>query len=523
MFKFIKTMNRKVLVSIIFALVIFLSGFGYIVINNMVTAFKPVSMNLSAEQRATVSGNGGNAVIVGDYVYFIGNYVERTSIEYKQNEYNKVKYGAIYRVKLDSDTSAPVYEDADRLSDPRYIDYVPHLVDDMKLIVPKVAGFEESALYVFDKYLIYTSPNNNKDKYGNLQINKIDFYRVDLDGRNHRHVYTTSSMEVTKDDFTVACYGTKKDIYLLIKDGEKLNRVNVTGNIGKVDTISKNATSFVLPVVSAYTGLEGKSLSVSYGGVMNFVYYTEALSEEDIEEGLQGNVLKQYWVSKGTSKELAKLNHVEFGLLGLGNGRLLYTVKEGIDIAAVSMLYMTKDNTDADSSVPFVAATRGNYLVYKIDTSEEKFYLPTEYNADPDSIFVSTSAANSSMYLYRKLAGANANENAVWKKVNDVESIIAITGSTVYYKSTNGDIMHISLQGNLEAVNTGWRAASLTRLTFFSQNNLDRIFYIKTFADVEGEESTTVAMMGEIRETVKEFVLGRVDDKYLPENLKEIK
>ena len=520
-------MNRKVLVTIVFVAVIFFSGVGYIVINNIVTAFKPVAMNISAVQRATVSGNGGNAVIVGDYVYFIGNYVDTAEISYKQNEYNKVSHGALYRARLDNNQESPtlglpLYDDADR--EQTQPGYVPHLLKHRQLIVPKIAGFESSALYVFDKYLIYTSPNNTKNRYGQLQTNKLDFFRVDLDGRNHTHIYTTSNDFVSASDFTVAYYGSKH-IYILIKDGNNLRRVSVTGDVGKTSTISNKVTSFALPVVSAYNHYSGidsetgvdpgnRSLAESYRGAMQFVYYTEELSEDD-QKNYRGNILKRYRVSEGKSSVVIakeKVPFASFSVKALSNRRLLYTINENVTLSnSGTFLYMTAQNWGANDDVPFASSTRHNNLVSDTIQSEEQFYLPTEYNpASSDSIFAST--ANDSLYIYRKLSGSSAV--ATYTTIPNVQSIIAITSSTVYFTGPSGTVMTVSLYGDNDAQSTGWTPDSLTRLTFFG----NRIFYVKTF-EADGNVTNSAMMIDLVND--KEFVLGRIADKYLPESMRE--
>jgi|GEM_PF-5940517 len=514
-------MNRKTLVSIIFVAVIFVVGLGAVIITDIVNAYHPVKMNISAAQLTTVSGNGGNAVIVGDYVYFVGNYVNTGDIKYKQNEYNKVKFGAIYRVKLTG--AVPTYSDADMIE--TVPDYVQHHINDMQLIVPKIAGYDKSSLYVFGKYLIYTSPNNTKDKYGVLQTSKTDFFRVNLDGSDNKLVYTTSSDSVAKTDYTVACYGSS--IYLLIKDGSNLNRVNVTGSAGKVDRISSAVTSFVLPIVSAYSGDGDKSLASSYGGVMNFVYYTEDLSQEDKDANLTGNILKQYRVTKGNggggnTEVVPHGNGTQFTVLALSGGRLLYSVIEDVSklSGAQPHLYMTKDDSDANSTDPFSSQKRGNYLVLNGTewSSSEQFSMPTERSFGTTDIIFLSQAANPAggnfIYIYAK-AAADTSAATLKKQVANVDSIIAITSSTAFYKSTGGEIMSVSLYGNDVPVGTGLTPDSLSDMSFFSQSGIGRIFYIKSFSGVSNTDAseTNCAMMIDLA-TGKEYILGNLSDDY---------
>jgi hypothetical protein len=532
MAKIFKNINKKVLITVLLAVVVFASGLTWILVDASARAFKPVNMNLTAAARATVSGNGGNAVIVGDYVYYIGNYVDTTTIVYKQNEYNAVSYGAIYRVKLTG--GVPGYQ---ATANAHFTEGKnTYRTEGVELIVPKIAGFQNSALYVFDKYLIYTSPNNTKDKQGQLQPNKIDFFRVDLDGRDHRRIYSTESDIVSRTDFTVA--GFNGSYYLLIKDGDKLLRVAVSGSAGKTDTISEKATGFVLPVVTDYAKSYNamgqvesaqKSMDASFGGIMNFLYYTEEYTEDEGRNGFRGNRVVQYqWYGDGAYKTVGGLdaegagtNNKIYGLNGLSNGRLMYTIST-YNAAAGELpgLYIT-DNTD---KAPFGSGA-DQYMVQDFRHAEESFYLPTQLDGtDPadinthryvSRIVPSAEGSKSSMNIY---SGASA---APVKTIADVSEIIQVTDSLVYYKDgASGNIMVVSLaDGNPHAHANAFAAEGANgRVTvFYSNTTGERYFYVKTFT--EGTNTTTCAVMADAMTggTVKEYILGTVGDEFIPE------
>ena len=549
MFRFVRNMNKKALITICFAAVIFLSGLGYVVISNILNAFQPVSM---PEFRQTVSGNGGQAVIVGDhrgaYIYFIGNFVETASIEHRQNEYNRVTHGAIFRARLNGGAAGSLtHDDAQRALEGGF---APTQLANKELVVPKIAGHERSALFVFDRHLIYTSPNNTRDRYGRLQTERLDFFRVDLDGRNHRLIYTAESPNVRLEDFTVTSHNG--EIFLLIMDGSNLRRVRVSDrDFGQVTLISHRAETFAFPIVTAYSTGE-HSLTQSFSGIMRFVYFTENQGRNDISRHGPGNVVKRFDILHGTTTELMRGGEYRVSILSLSNRRLMYTKERAISLplATAPALFITRPVSGGQDMTRAAFYPEGqlyrnfnsnNFKVLSAGTQfGDRFMMSTEFNsASPqEAVFVRLTQANR-MLLYHQTvlnntAGTNVAEET--RRINNVREIIAITRNTIYFIYLNGEIGFVSLYGTIphcdndyeegewcekEVMMLGehvWQPTSLTRLSFFSFGNLSRIFFIDTFYSDEG--SRNFAMMAELGgngNQVSEFVLGRVPNRYLSE------
>jgi len=110
-------MNKKIVISVLLVVVLFVGGLlGFVIIPNSVNKFKAATGNPTTHD--SVSGNGGNAVMVGEYLYFVNGFKSNStgSLNYKDNEYNKVKgEGAIYRVKMEN--GRPEYDNS-------YLDYL---------------------------------------------------------------------------------------------------------------------------------------------------------------------------------------------------------------------------------------------------------------------------------------------------------------------------------------------------------------------------------------------------------------
>ena len=113
------------------------------------------------DAESAVTGNGGLAVQKGEYIYFVNGYQKATDLKDGQNNGGN-KYSAIYRTKLED--FELVYDEDGALQN-------------CELIVDKVCGFERTALYIFDDYLYYATPNTQKvikdDELSNLVIQNL--------------------------------------------------------------------------------------------------------------------------------------------------------------------------------------------------------------------------------------------------------------------------------------------------------------------------------------------------------------
>ena len=499
----------------------FIVGATWIGVANAAAAFKPPSwgnLALSQEDRETVSGNGGPAVMVGNWLYFVGNHVDTSTIRFRENEHNKVEYGAIYRVFIDPKVGMPLYEDEDKWRDT--LDYTRHRLDEKQfhLVVPKVAGFDQAALWIFGDHLIYTSPNNERNKMGQLQLGKIDFYRVNLDGRNHRRIYTTSNEMVTTNDFTVGSF--LGNVYVLIKDGDMLRRVSVNRNPGSVVTVSDRVQNLVaLPIVTSYGQIANNSLSKSYEGIMEHVYYTETLSEDEQKLGLQGNRIYQYNV-RLDKKTDAHIPHRNIEVLALSNGRLMYTIT-----------HVNGDRHGLYRTTEPIQNQNGAFKVESMDTfnllpgarfhSSETVHLPTEITLT-DFWFVTLEGGRMHIYEEGKL-------NTNYITIQGVSRIINITSSTIHYLDSAGVVRSVRDKGEGFRVDKGLGELSPgTSIRPWVINDL-WYFHIKTLEsscdDHDDHDhdhgSYTVAVISDISSGVgneRNFLLGRIDCVYIEGN-----
>jgi hypothetical protein len=361
--------------------------------------------------------------------------------------------------------------------------------------------------------LIYTTPNNEKDRVGNLQTSRLDFFRVNLDGSDHRRIYTTSTQGVRVGDFDVVRY--PQGIFLLVKDGDNLRRVRVSGSgtFGRADPISTKSTSHAFPQVSSYDAFVGRSLESSFDGIMENLYFTESFSENNIS----GTDLKQYNIATGTTTSIRIPDQI-IEVMALGNGRLVYTQsKIGQDKANDGVYLQTAVFTENNQGL---IATRvlhyENIVSVTHFHSGEKYYLQTERDAS----FRIVGHLNNTIYIYN-----TADEQNI-VRVDDVENIIQISANRIHFQTGNGTVRSVNLYAASTAVANAFadinefRPDAVNRVSVITRHNHERYFYIKSFT--AENDTTNSMMMANIRNLTvsgghnapKQYILGRVDKKF---------
>ena len=220
---------------------------------------------------AEVLGNGGLSVTKGEYVYYVDSFVESSSIAKDGNTYNKIKNASIYRAKM-VDNKLVYNEDG--------------VLQNVELVVPKIVGFENTNLFIFDDYIYYGTPNTQYDKSGTLRNDLIDFCRAKLDGSNVQIIYTTDEYS---DNATHSFYKVNDKVYLVVFEGSDLVKVEIGTHIKKAVVLAEDLSSVMLPSVNNYTYAQ----SVTASGTLGYAYYTRDLTEDDgfLSTSSKGNVL----------------------------------------------------------------------------------------------------------------------------------------------------------------------------------------------------------------------------------------
>ena len=244
--------------------------------------FTPLSAMPALEDK--VVGNGGVAVQKGDYVYFVDTVVDATALTKDDNTYNKVSEACIYRTKLVNGEL-----DLDEKG----------ILKSKELVVPKVVGFANTGLYIFDNYIYYGTPNMQYNSQGTLTNNLIDFCRARLDGSDVEQLYTT---EQYPDGASHTFCKIGNSVYLLVWDTNKLVKVEVSNHISQPVVLAEDVDNVMFAQTNDYEYVA----SYAATGTEGYVYYTRNLKESDnfIVTTNKVNVLGRVNVKTGDKNEV---------------------------------------------------------------------------------------------------------------------------------------------------------------------------------------------------------------------------
>jgi len=266
--------------------------------------FNPVKDNPAKD--ASIYGNGGMEVRKGDYIYFVNGFYGISEVTYSDTKHGNAVRGAIYRTKL-VDGALQKNEDGE--------------LTDIDCIVPKIVGYEMDGFFIYDNKIFYASPNNEKNKYGELKKNKVDIFCCDIDGDNNKRLYTTSAEygSVKFNVFKVAVSNKSYSVFVNILDGDKLVTIEFkTGkNQGKTTIASEGVSSVAWLEQPNYIN-DGVVNSGVVSDKYKKIYYTVA------DENSLTNKIMCYDLIAKQNIVLANDNVNTYTLKALKNEKLYY-------------------------------------------------------------------------------------------------------------------------------------------------------------------------------------------------------
>ncbi|MBO4726474.1 MAG: hypothetical protein J5598_02635 [Clostridia bacterium] len=430
-----------------------------------------------------VSGNGTASVMIDNYLYFVGDTVKTADIKYGDNEYyasSTMPDAGIFRVKI-GDDNLPildyeynnVYTDEDSGEEKEYQegdanyntvvlgvndwDNIGKKGNGVEAVVPKIAGHDKTAMWVFGKYLIYTSPHNRYNNRGNLMSDYLDFFRVDLNGNNHTLIYTTDSTDLTTSNFTIWADSTD-NIYLLVAETDNeseeakpsIKKINIKTK--KVTVLDTDVDNVVLPTATQY-GKQNESLSQVYGGVMSYVYYTKTRTSLNENSTLLGNLMYRCGINNGKSELIGDSGTAEKGTTfkplavtpyGTASAQFVFSVT----IATSNATFVEKDlcvitNHNLDS-----------YTYADPETNDNGLGLTSSQTV---SVYANGFCLVDSALYHYEIVDSHViwdNNNGEAKKlVASVDQVLAVIGDVAYVQSGT-TISIVKLNGSTTTINT---------------------------------------------------------------------
>ena len=380
------TKKRIVILTLILAFVLALTACSG-------DSYDKVAINGKQDVTYAVTGQGGSSVRYGNYVYFINGTRGYEDTEGKSNLFGEVVKGGVYRAELNGtktekgngkyatfEVNALSAGAKDLFVTEKATDYKGDETDVVKteLVVPKTvgtSGYGAGGIFIFDNAIYYATPNNLKDKQGNIQYTKTDFFRMSLDGTGTRKLYTTES-ETSSSPYTFMVKGGY--VYLVVLDGTDLVSIKTDMKSGKVEDtlrLAENVTSAVLPVKPVYYD------GIDENTIYDFIYFERAATEADYAQS--GDVLE--FVRPDGKGEGARYIFATGSALQLDcvkDGYLFYRISERLYKAN---LYSVLSEHDA----AYKAANEGGADVAEvlIDTvADSSVIYPAVYNYEFGSL-----------------------------------------------------------------------------------------------------------------------------------------
>ena len=376
-----------------------------------------ISLQGMPDLNDAVTSNGGLAVQKGNYLYFVNGYVDATA---SNNEYGKADQGAIYRAKLTNNKIT-----YDESGNP----------ENVELVVPKVAGYKKTGLYIFGDYLYYSTPNTEPDRStGNVDTKLLDFYKVKLNGTDNTFLFKTAT---SSDNTQFAFYSIENVVYLVSYDSKNLVIVNCDT---KASTqVASDVSSVVMPQVEGYNRLNN-----TISQIESNIYYTRSAIDGEVNSG---NVLA--YVDIKTQKE-----SVVKGL----DLEATYTVKELSYAPSVSSVennsYLLFTSNESGLELYYTASFNNNELnfnenkpeVMTAKAQENVVYLYT--NRTSTNVKEGLITTNSKKYLTVIDMENEYKENAtVYNELGEI-TILKVIGSTVFYYDSNNMLYTYDLISN---------------------------------------------------------------------------
>ena len=347
----------------------------------------------------TIYGNGGMQVRKGNFVYFMNGFYGVDEITDKSNKDGKVVRGGIYRIELDNG-ALPVDEDGN--------------LTGAVQIVSKITCYEFGGFYIYDDYIYYASPNNQKDKSGTLLKDRVDFYRCKIDGTNNTRIYTTESayssvqFNVEKLDKDAKNAST----YLTVLDGSDL----IAFEFGK----NKNGAK--IRIADKVTGVAWSEISTyeynqSATAFEKTVFFTQATADT--------NKISSYNLTTEETKVVVDNNTASFTLKGAKAGKIYYEkTQNGSTIFASNSLGQSFENSEN----VYYNNSYSNYFV--VGGEEGDYEGGVIATNDSGTYFVKTGAN-----------GETSRQTVANKKYN----ILFASGAKIYVRDTAVQIYVIDL------------------------------------------------------------------------------
>lgn len=456
-------MKKKILISVLCIVLCLTLGLALVACNENYKQ-DAVDTDLSG---ARVTSNGGSAVIVGKYLYFINGYAGADDVD---NTFGDVVKGAIMRVELKDGTP-------DRST---LVTIVPKNVYNVNA---------DCGLVVSGEYVYYSTPSVDKDSSGVAKSSEMWLMRSKLDG-------SKSEVIAKFEDFECFPYRVAGDrIYYYNKDEAELHSIDLNSKKFNDTVVDDEITSYLFA-----------DYADDANDLQNVVFYTKAPEDGTTTRNVVWTVYngnKKVLIDGRDSYSANSLPHPA------GYYFTLLDVYFGQD--TVKLVYSKSDSgTNAVSKGNYMCEL-GSDLAFS-ESKEERLTKGSTYTAmtffDGNNILATDS--DSVDYLYKGENGWTAQEvitassaSVLFVDAKDSEVTVYYTVSSVLYRikvlvKENG-VYKVERNSAVTVYSgkttTDWLALDKAgnNVYFFNGDVSDNIYYLDLSKVVERDVNTMIA------------------------------
>lgn len=403
-------------------------------------AFVGCGKSFSSMASLPAVGNGGLAVLKGDWIYYVNGFASKND-NLNKNKEGKVTLSGIYRVKA-SDVSYNVADGKLSFTSGKIATDENENIVGSELIVSKVCGFENAGLYIFGDYIYFTTPNNLTSKDGQVFVNDLDFCRARLDGEKFKVLGTVSSSSENYSNLKTKFFSLQDKVYFSAFDGkDSLSIFEITNK--KTTEIFK--TSEVTALI--YSEINQNFENIKFNALDNRIFFTKNSSLQSYDLATKTNVTHTTFSANESFKFIKNTGNNLFYSIEKNEITTVYCnpcpsyFKDG-QRAIISVNDTTFTSFDAISGRENLVAVSGsNIFIYDNSGNEIKNYSVANASIVgiyEDSIFY---ISNEDLYvinLFNEAPTAICLETKVSLKT-DVITNISITCNNVFFYKTFED------------------------------------------------------------------------------------
>ncbi len=441
-------------------------------------------LNFPAQDtRYVVTSQGGNAVGYGNYVYFINGTRGYDDSEGTANVWSEVVKGALYRAELNgTQKEGTPYYTFDAALDENGVgfkytegkDYFDEKVNNVNVtaIAPKTvgtSGYKDGGLFIYDNYVYFASPGNQKSETGSVQVNRTDFFMMPLSGGKPTKIYTTTE-GVDTSSSAYAFYKYGGSVYLTTYEGDKIVIVRIDTAKQKADDpveYYENITSVYFPVRDTYYN------GISTDTPEDFIYFVRSVRDEQSE--LKSGTVIEAMRPDGSEKFIVSMNGNTETIEAVRDGVLFYrtTDIQGNTVIAYDSLHdalmeksptykAAQDNLSDDDKNRQFAGTFGTTISSSITST-----YPFRPDKKSNEVYLIASASSINLYSKNGTVKTLASATGTIRKVTDTH---------VYYEGSSADYYRVPIFDNIPGYGEIQTLAKETTAATFGCDYVDGYF-----------------------------------------------